>query len=193
MYGCAVSSSGVDVSLLARFSFPPSVAIVLPAPPDKQLYCWSFSIRRYFFVGEKNFDRENFGLLSYRLSAGWLGCCVVEGGWNIGGLRTLAFDFGGLLHYRRHVGQALTRLDFFALSSRFYLIEHPSQTLRHRPRQIPKKNSTILESTKDLGILFRSFRRSFISGPFRETSFQTLISASQGFCHGTGRVKASPR
>jgi len=34
---------------------------------------------------------------------------VVEGGWNIGG------DFGGgLLHYRRHVGQALTRLEKYA-------------------------------------------------------------------------------
>jgi hypothetical protein len=187
-----VSSSGVDVSFLARISFPPAVALFLPAPPDKQLYCWSFSIRRYLFVGKKKFDLENSGRgrIDCRRD-GWSD--VVAGGWNIGGLRTLALDFGGLLHYRRHVGRALTRLDFFASSSRFYLIEHQNQTEHRQPGQLSKKNSTILDRRKDLGILFRSFRRSFISGPFRETSFQTFISTSQAFCHGTGRVKAAPR
>jgi hypothetical protein len=54
------------------FSFPRAGALFLAARPDKQLYCWWFSIRRYLFVGEKKLDGENFGSWSYRLSAGWL-------------------------------------------------------------------------------------------------------------------------
>jgi hypothetical protein len=74
-----VSSSGVDVGLLAdlvssgggrsRFSsqHPQTSSCIAGRSVSEDT-----KIRRYAFVGEKKFDRENFGSWSYRLSAGWL-------------------------------------------------------------------------------------------------------------------------
>lgn len=65
------------------------------------------------------------------------------------------------------MGQAPTRLDFFRVKFAILtLIEHRNQSSYHQSNgSSQKRNCTILDIRKDLGILFRSFRRSFISGP----------------------------